>query len=229
LFVAAAGALTELVADLIGSFFTNPLITIVQCIHQGTHHLGVANTAELVAQLVDRLGPIFRIASRLRQMNVVRDQVAAVIAADRFAARLRGAASGRRTAGARCGTRRWSTTGLRGTARLRGRTRLRCTASRRGATGRSCLRATDGLAARPLVVKSCVTQRTADHRLAAFGLAIHRAVTAFLRTEVIGEKTGFGGVVCEQCEPNRTTKSYPFHLLLILLLARTLEPKRILQ
>ena len=69
IFVAAARILAELIAKLIGGFFTNAFIGVVQGINHGSQNFRIALAIVLVTKFVDRSSSLACIAGCLRLVD----------------------------------------------------------------------------------------------------------------------------------------------------------------
>jgi hypothetical protein len=65
--------LTDLIADFVGSFFTNTFISIVQSVNHGTDDFWIATTVVVVTQFIDGISTIFGVASSLRLVDQLGD------------------------------------------------------------------------------------------------------------------------------------------------------------
>ena len=138
---AAAAVLLRLTSDLIGSFSTNTLVSIVETVHEGGHDLRIAGTVVVVTELLQGLAAILGVASGLRQVDQFCDFAgihagAALVIARSSAVRTGGAACATVcTAGVSTGVSTRSGTGIstRGTG---GRSTGSRTASGRSTVGR---------------------------------------------------------------------------------------------
>lgn len=83
---AAARILAELIADLIGRFFANSFVAVIQTIDERAHDLRVADAVELVAQLIESTTAILGIASGLRLVDQMSDLAGVIFAASVAAA-----------------------------------------------------------------------------------------------------------------------------------------------
>lgn len=66
---AAAAVATNLIANLISRFTTDPLIAIVQSVDEGSHDLWVAAAVVVVTQCIDGFRTVLSIAGSLRLVD----------------------------------------------------------------------------------------------------------------------------------------------------------------
>jgi len=101
---AAAAITTNLVADFVCSFSTNPLVAIVQSVDKSGHDFWIAVAIEIVTQSINRFRTMFGVAGSLRRVDQLSDFAGVCTATIVAAASTLGTAGRSTSAGTWCST-----------------------------------------------------------------------------------------------------------------------------